>query len=183
MIQQAEQQDFPDSSIGVPVTALWKWIPNQNRPLSILIEALKNHPIHSDWDVVAVHLSKRALVNRTSQPPDAFIPCPGTNQTDHAKMLANSLGRIWRKPVLSVLSKSTPRRSQKRLDREGRREISFLTNENFSIGSLAKHRVVFVDDIVTTGATARAAKRSLGPIRSFEVWCVAQRHLATEWRL
>lgn len=46
---------------------------------------------------------------------------------------------------------------------------------------LTEKHVIFIDDIVTTGATAQSARKAVRSSLGFEVWCLAQRRqLATE---
>ena len=91
-----------------------------------------------------------------------LIPCPATpgepHETDHAYVLAQELNRIagWAIDAKALSWKSY--KTQKQLAFNSRRHRSF----NESGKNYTKYRCVFVDDVLTTGFTAKAAYEALG---------------------
>ena len=105
-----------------------------------------------------------------------LLPCPSTRRKDHAKALAIELSQILGVPVVQALMTEKSHKSQKQKSRSEREKIVFQKT-----ASLRRKHVIFIDDIVTTGATAKAAKKALGLTEGFEVWCLAhRRQLATD---
>jgi predicted amidophosphoribosyltransferase len=76
--------------------------------------------------------------------------------------------------TLAQSGRSNERRSQKSQNQAVRARLSFLRHERASLcfdahGDACAKWVVFVDDVVTSGATARAAYRALGRPERFAV--------------
>jgi predicted amidophosphoribosyltransferase len=162
------------------VLPLWSWVRDSSKRQSILISALKYHSIAKDWDVLAemiTDLAEGKLLSVRSR--ILFISCPGRSpKKDHAWYLAEALtrrcgGRHW-----EILKRTDDLNMQKSKTRVERSMIGFSLNENFSKNLMNKERIVFVDDVVTTGSTAFAAFEALGCPKNFEVWCIAYRQLA-----
>ena len=96
---------------------------------------------------------------------DALVPVPlhrsrlrmrGANQ---AEILSRQVGERTGLPVMDVLVRTRPTRPQTRLDAKGRREN---VEGAFALRSPVKGlRLLLVDDVRTTGATARACARVL----------------------
>ncbi len=57
-------------------------------------------------------------------------------------------------------------------------ELELIENSTSHVDFDAKSFWIFADDIITTGATARAAHKALGTPKHFEVWVLAQRALS-----
>ncbi len=104
---------------------------------------------------------------------DLIVPMPlhwfkqwqrGFNQSE---LLAREIGRKWRVPVRSVVRRRRATRPQAGLTNAKRRENvrgAFQMKKFFSKGrthGLDGMRVLLVDDVVTTGATASACARVL----------------------
>lgn len=112
--------------------------------------------------------------------PDVLVPIPlhwrrrlwrGFNQ---ASRLANGLGRAWSLPVAEALARvaATPR--QQGLTAERRQENmrqAFVCRQ-----TLAGRHVVLVDDVVTTGSTAREAALCIqrAGAASVRIWALAR---------
>ena len=95
---------------------------------------------------------------------------------DHTWVLAHAL-KSQHYPALLVrpwLRNRGPRKAQHLLDRATRWQDA--TDRFTAASKLAGHRVILVDDVMTTGATARAAARVCGEAgaQSVNVWCIAR---------
>ena len=100
-----------------------------------------------------------------------FVPIPSSGR-NHALGLARALGGWTGYPVSAALGVHSSRQ-QKRLGREARQDIRF-EREIWDFCTEYTN-VVIVDDVVTTGATARAAYHTLGRPKNCEVWCLLDR--------
>jgi len=155
---------------------LWKF---QNRPeltrllAQLFLDAMANQ-------------GGQELAASAMQPPGnaplLLVPIPTQWQRqirrgfDHTWLLAQALHSLWcgDSTVSSALRNRQPRAAQHRMTRSARWAHS---EARFSAGStVSNRRVVLVDDVMTTGATARAAAtvcRRAGA-QTLQVWCLAR---------
>ena len=165
---RAPQEDFP-------VHALWTWTEDNDVFLRPLIYALKGawgaaivDKLVEDLSFARDGLPARERDFRVALPPRR----PGCER-DHAWMLAHAFAGLWRMPVWDGLALDSPPGvgAQKGRNARERRRLLYRTK-----GALpAASSWVFLDDVVTTGATARAAFLALGKPPRFEVWALAYR--------
>ena len=102
-----------------------------------------------------------------------IVPVPSSHRFNHARGFAAELARQTGLEMRDVL---VPRsaRHQRRLSRDARRARRFDRRDE----GAALSRVVVIDDIITSGATAEAAYRALGQPAWCEVWCLMDRRPA-----
>lgn len=160
--------------------ALFDWVPDQNRCLSLLLKQLKGGRLscasHYWGDLLttqALSLKKRRRLQSV-----VLVPAPAKRRgdRDHAYLLAEKIAEITGWPIYGGLERSMAIET-KSLNRSRRAKMTMQNHEKITANSC----VIFVDDVVTTGSTAMAAKRALGPTMSFEIWCLARRReLATD---
>jgi predicted amidophosphoribosyltransferase len=159
--------------------ALWNWVPGKNNALSHLLVSLKGTGISSTWKILATQLveERRRQGARFDFRP-IFVPAPPTrpDQKDHAYQLAWALAEVTGGELLPCLQKGS-RHHQKGLRRSQREWISIRKIEKFSQKDFSEMNIVFVDDVITTGGTAFASLLALEPVKSCEVWGLAQREL------
>jgi predicted amidophosphoribosyltransferase len=87
---------------------------------------------------------------------------------DHAELIARHVGVLLALPTKRLLRRVNTV-SQTGLDRDER-----LMSPEFVARPLGRHRnVLIIDDVVTTGATFRAATRALVEVGALSVVCVA----------
>lgn len=129
---------------------------------------------------------ERALETLTrAQPlpwPEADLICPlpahwrrrWWRGFDQAERLAASLGRRWRRPVVPVLTRARATRHQQGQSRATR--VRNLRHAFRADAHARGRRILLVDDVMTTGASARAAARALGEAGAEEVrvWALAR---------
>ncbi|MBF1801748.1 phosphoribosyltransferase family protein [Alloalcanivorax profundimaris] len=129
---------------------------------------------------------ERALETLTrAQPlpwPEADLICPlpahwrrrWWRGFDQAERLAASLGRRWRRPVVPVLTRPRATRHQQGQSRATR--VRSLRHAFRADPRARGRRILLVDDVMTTGASARAAARALGEAGAAEVrvWVLAR---------
>lgn len=150
------------------IISLFDWMPDQDRQISKLMAGLKGGKLSSAF----IYYTREFLARRKPHLPSGeavLVPCPG-RRPDHAWRFASVLSKDLSLEVWDVLNKEESQRSQKRKNRKQRAELRF-----FCHSAMAHKHVIFIDDIVTTGATIRAARKAIGPCQSFQVWSLARR--------
>lgn len=120
----------------------------------------------------------------TELSPLVFIPPPRRSASpDHAFCWGKALSGIWNFPLIDALvwdddadceGATRKTSTQKRKSRLERRQRKFKPGP-LSEAIPAQAGVIFVDDVVTTGATAEAAYVALGRPKPFVVWAIAYR--------
>ena len=102
----------------------------------------------------------------------AFVPSTRYGFKSHGFFLALECSRILRGPLI-FLPKTQGSRAQKGKSR-GERFQLHLKNSIYS--PLVKlDAIIFVDDVITSGATARAVYWALGRPKGFQVWTLFDR--------
>lgn len=118
------------------------------------------------WFVFELHKEVQVSSNTTY-----IFPCGRLGEPDHAALFAEGLAQALGGNMKDLQRIDQPQEgSQKQKDVEARREIQFLPPQNALTDS-----VIFVDDIITSGATAQAAYEALGRPKHYQVWTLASR--------
>jgi predicted amidophosphoribosyltransferase len=165
----------------IPTFSLFRWTYATDPWVSELVYALKGGGLDQAYAKFASRLAfERHLVKPELDGPCVFVPAPARRMgaRDHAFQLARFLGEYWKAPVVSALER-VDQHAQKRLMREQRQGCELKRSHEAETWD-SDTTVIFVDDLITTGATAIAAFKALGAPRRFEVWTLACREqLAT----
>jgi predicted amidophosphoribosyltransferase len=168
------------SGYDFPVYALFTWTPANDVVVRPFIYAFKN----GYFTRLAMELCV-AMASEIGEraPLDPWIVFPGKSrlfgrgvQADHAWLLTALLAKIIQvngQKILGLhLAESLSNRSQKMKSVIERRRRRFKGTEKFSGQDSA---CIFIDDVITTGATAHAAREALGDHERFEVWTLVCR--------
>jgi predicted amidophosphoribosyltransferase len=160
--------------------SLYYWRPNENRPLSILINNLKGGKSENDWEYYAKIFVRKLSLKLEPNENIKLISVPNSqNLEDHSFLFAKYISQLLCVTTSNCLKKlNEANLSQKGLSKKDRLKIQFISYENFSRYEKENDRFILVDDVITTGATAKAAYIALGRPRKFEVWTLAIRPLA-----
>lgn len=150
------------------ITSLFEWIPDQDRQVSKLMASFKGGKLKTPLKYYACEFLSRRRP-RLPKGEIILVPCPG-KRPDHAWALADHFSQILGLKVRDILKKEENQLAQKRKSRRQRADLRFFCHSTVS----EKH-VIFIDDIVTSGATIRAARKAIGPCQSFQVWSLARR--------
>jgi predicted amidophosphoribosyltransferase len=177
-LRQAGEQEFP-------VFAAWAWAEENDVYLRPLVYGLKG-----GWgEAIVEKLVEDVSFARASLPmrPREFTvvlpPRKPGRERDHAWLFATGFARIWGAPLWDGLAFAgacagggpageASGQSQKRKSAAERRKTRFSAKCPLPRSVDAW---VMIDDVVTTGATARAVFEALGRPARFEVWALASR--------
>lgn len=160
----------------LPIFALFLWGFGAHR-ISQLIQDLKGGRLdHANQRLAQELLVLR--IDREAEPkrPMLFVPAPPKipGFRDHAYSLAKACAKECSGELKSLLIRNQGR-DQKSGNRKARQEISFGSLDRQLGLKLKSVQVVFIDDVVTTGSTVRAAYEALGNPPNFEAWAIAFR--------
>ncbi len=164
---------------GLKITSLFSWEPNSNRLLSNLLMAQKDGNLSSAIEYYAKILASKAKPVAQDR-SIYFIPCPaGAPDRNHAQILAEKIAEAVGASVLECLiwadSSIEPKIEQKKAKLRERQNRSLRLVRSAIPPDFGKAHVIFIDDIVTTGSTAKAAKNALAISGPLEVWALAYR--------
>lgn len=172
-------EELLSSSKRAGLKTLYAWSPGSSDLLSMLVLNLKGRKQARLWDELAERFLQ-VHFPATGERRLHFVPAPSRDgSVDHAALFAMSLARRTGGVYLPCLRKSASR--TQRGSGRGERfllEIELDEKNTLPLGDWAEIQWIFVDDIVTTGSTAQAAKRALGSPPHFEVWVLAERGLS-----
>ena len=167
------------------VTSLFEWVPGLQEVLSRLVRSLKGSAREDLWQYYAEEFWIRYLVSNSVRRIQnlVLIPSPSRRgERDHAMQFALAIAQLSGAEVRCCLVRAGHSSAQKNLSRKQRFGVRFdwaenITAEQFQRETSGK-RVIFIDDVLTTGATARSAWSTLGKPKEFAVWTLVQRSLS-----
>lgn len=149
------------------------WIPGQSDLVSHFLLALKANP-SSELYLKLSLLWLGQLGRKKGLGPTVLVPIPSSRRPGQALHLAQAISNISGFMIWDglVLDDST---EQKRKGRKGRQLRRMDVRKNFTSKALNSQRIILIDDVLTTGATVRAALRALEGIQIEEIWTIAYR--------
>ena len=113
------------------------------------------------------YLAQMFLAHRVGKiPRQGTLVYPSKGKKDHAHQWAQSLAALCGYSTVALRLLSKEKQALKSLG--GRDRVDFTSRK-------IRGSVFFVDDILTSGGTARAAFRALGKPKSFQIWTVFYR--------
>ena len=167
-----------------PVYALFTWTEETEAFIKPLVYGFKKgRSVQAAEDLALEFVAERSEAGEF--PKRSVLIPPPSDQFDHGTLWAKALSDRTFSPVWPVLrpQHERPTASQKRLSREERSERRYEIREQIAgswpLGEQSG-RLIFTDDVVTSGSTAMAAFMALGDPEQYEVWClVARPRIAT----
>ena len=176
------------------VVSLFDWTQEEHSALVYALKGGWRRQTFNDlaWKFVAEELStiKSKLGDRSNSgvklnfvdaKDTVFIPAPPKKWTlgvDHAAVWAQELARVSGGNYLAAFC-DRGFKYQRKMSWEARQELKLELLRGMDDRLNHYKRIVFVDDVVTTGATAQAAWRCIKGLKpkSFVVWSLAYRPL------
>ncbi len=166
-------QSKKNRSNQIKVKSLFRWPPGKSDVLSSLVLQMKEEN-QIAWLVWAQEfiLKWESTINLKET---ILISSESVSGKTHAQNWGLSLSQKLGYPHICPLRPRFRTKSQKSSSRLERTQREMELCVDFS--TLQSKRIIFVDDIVTTGQTALAAYYALNKPRNFEVWSLIYREL------
>ena len=161
------REPFTRKEPGYAVRSLFAWRAESPPALGWLVRSLKKQADGVPWLELAA-----GMVDRFGPVvAPIFVPIPSLGP-NHAVGLSRALAHWTGGPVVRALGVAL-KRGQKYRSRADRQDV-VLDRLDWTYCTKFTN-VIIVDDIVTTGATTRAAYHALGRPKNCEVWCLMDR--------
>ena len=156
---------------NLPHLRLMDWHEDNDLLIRHFINSLKQGGPDFIFKRMGLEMFSRFLyLNLWSKKTSAiFIPAPPKvkNARDHADQLASALSFYFKGEIKKPLKRGPASHSQKRKSKRQRTEILIQKEESLP----HSHRpIVFVDDVLTTGSTARATFQALNKPKNFFIF-------------
>lgn len=143
------------------------WLPQESDFLSNYVYCLKGIKAQKAWQAFA------DLTPWLGQ-FDMVVPIPGSRESSkHSFFLAQALARKAKTPMVPLLKRNKEKLAQKNKNRRDRQSSALLLDEQFTIEEFIGHKVLLVDDILTTGSSMKNAIKVLngmGPVTLFTLF-------------
>lgn len=156
--------------LGHKTRSLLRWNPGESDILSLLIHMLKRDQFNL-WKKLAFDFLRINKILPDTHLVLVSLKSSSTNHT-HAQDWGQSLADQLRCEHIVVLSKVSVE-AQKKKSKNERNQVSL--KPIVDISRLFNKKVIFVDDVVTTGSTLKAAYEALGSPGEFECWSLVVR--------
>ena len=161
----------------LPHLRLLDWHEDNHQLVKCLIDSLKQGGPDFIFKRLGLEMFSRFLYFNlwSNKNSPVFVPAPPRSKfkEDHAFMLAKALSFYFGGEVKNLLERDSASRFQKKQSKRDRAFVKMKSKEFVSF----RQPVVFVDDVLTTGSTARVAFQTLNKPPNFFIFTLTWRRL------
>ncbi len=168
---KALETGFFSMNYNRSVSRLYTWESPSDNYLKKIVYQLK----YGHSEEVYINFASWLLFKAKDYKPlckdTVFLSAPGKKyKANHAQLLALALAKQTGLPAYNLLIDKTPS-NQKRLNKRERMKKVFSCER---ADVLKNKKIIFVDDVITTGSTSEAVYRALNQPKHFRSWVILE---------